>query len=141
LISTISVLTQNLALTREIPARDRQSRRLDPALASSSLLLPPSHPLCRRLCSKRLNPPQQRIPHHRLRVPAAVNRATLVRRERRGPVPCHLNAPKLGSQQREEQDGDRRGRRCGADQAACLASAIAGTERDDRLRGCPSTKW
>jgi hypothetical protein len=53
----------------------------------------------------------------------------------------HLDPPKPGSEQREEQGGDRRGWGGGEDQGACAERAVECAERDDGVRGGVGIEW
>lgn len=126
---------------REIPTRDRQSRWPHTITPPPSFIISAPHPLRGCMRSQRVHPPCQRISDHRFWFPTAIDRTSILRRERGSSMPRNQHSAELGSQQRTQQDCHCGSRRCRAYQAAGFDRAIGSTKRDDRLRCRPRAQW
>lgn len=82
---------------REISIRNRESRRLILSSATAPINIPAPHPLFRSVCTERVHPPPERVPHHRIRVPAAIDQPPVIQGQRGGPMPRNLDASQPSS--------------------------------------------
>lgn len=126
---------------REIPARDRQSRRPQLSSPTSAIHLSPSHPLVRSLRAERLHPPSERIAHHRVGLPPASHQPLIFQGQRGGAMPRDLNTAEPCREFREEQASDRQGGRSAEYQGARLGGPGQRPERNDCVHCSVGSQW